>query len=219
MFKMQIVRAARKIPELKQLLLITGDGKTLPEDLKRFLGKNLPHDAMCIGRSIGLYPWKVQHYVDVDADAGKWVLENLDKNHPRVGSPITHTLGAVDWVDIGWDVVDCPISSDEILWHGSTALFGVLIGLAMGYRRIVLAGVPMDSKGHWYFENEKWGPKWTMESYQAWFEFAGTDRAANVASMSGYTRLLLGEPCKYFYKCVSTEEECKPMAEESPALF
>lgn len=202
---MFICKQSREVPRNHDLLLITGDGKPLPVDLKRFLEFNIPHDVMCIGRSIGLYPWEVTHYADVDADAGKWVVENLFKVHPRAGTPITHTLGDVAWFDVGWEIEDCPISSDEILWHGSTALFSVLIGLAMGYRRIVLAGAPMDSKGHWYFPEEKKGPRWTMESYQAWFEFAGSERASKVSSMSGYTGLLLGNPCKHFFNCVANE--------------
>lgn len=199
-------RATRQTVRRHDLLLITGDGKNYPCDLKKFLRHNIDHDVMCIGRSIQLYPWEVQHYADVDADAGKWVLEHLHDNHPRAGLPITHTLGNVPWVNVGWEITNCPIESDEILWHGSTALFGVLIGLAMGYQRIVLAGCPMDSKGHWYFPDEKWGPRWTMESYQAWFEFAAGKGAHKVASMSGYTAQLLGKPCKCFLKPVTKEK-------------
>ena len=185
---------------LTDTLLITGDGKSYPADLETFLDMEVPHDALTIGRSILLYPSDVLHYADVDADAGKWVVENLANNHKNAAHTVSHTLGAVEWFDVGWDIKNCPIKSDEVLWHGSTALFAVLIGLAMGYRRIVLAGCPMDSKGHWYFKDQTWGPRWTMESYQAWFEFAATDRARNVRSMSGYTGQLLGRPDRDFFK-------------------
>ena len=189
---MFICKTKREINRAEDLLLITGDGKPLPEDLQRFLSWGLPHDVMCIGRSIQIYPGEVGHYADVDADAGKWVIDNMAKNHPDKGTPLTHTLGEVDWFDVCWEIEDCPIKSDEILWHGSTGLFATLIGLAMGYRRVALAGVPMDSKGHWYFGDETYGPKWTMESYQAWLEFAATPGAKKVVSLSGYTRTILG---------------------------
>ena len=211
-FNVHIVKETRRFEIHNQLLLITGDGKTLPADLKAFLELNLPHDVACIGRSISIYPWAVKHYVDVDSDAGKWTLEKLDDLFPRANSPITHTLGAVDWVDVGWEVDGQEIESDEVLWHGSTALFAVLIGLAMRYKRIVLAGCPMDSKGHWYFPDQKEGPRWTPESYQNWFEFAATEQAANVSSMSGYTAQLLGKPCKHFFNCISKEEACRDLA-------
>lgn len=191
-------KATRRIERTYKTILITGDGKTLPGDLERFLSWGIQHDAMCIGRSIQLYPGKVDHYVDVDADAGKWVIQNITTNHPDKGTPVTHTLGEVEWCDIGWEIENCPIKSDEILWHGSSGLFAVLIAINMGYTRVILAGIPMDSKGHWYFPDEKYGPKWTMESYQAWFEFAATPDAKKVASMSGYTKTLLGIPSRLF---------------------
>jgi len=188
-----MTKTDREIERKADILLITGDGKTLPQDLEKFLSFHVEHEVMTIGRSIKLYPGIVMHYADVDADAGKWVVENLLKNNPDKGRPITHTLGSVPWFDVGWEIEDCPWPPEDIIWHGSTALFAVLIGLAMGYHRIVLAGCPMDSKGHWYNEGETYGPKWTFESYQSWFEFAVLQDAFKVSSMSGYTATLLGE--------------------------
>jgi hypothetical protein len=193
---MKIISQKREIVKDNDLLLITGDGKTLPDDLEKFYGLEIEHDTMCIGRSILRIPGQVHHYAEVDVDAGKWVLENLDKNHPHACSPIRHTIGEVDWVDVCWEIENCPIPSEEIMWHGSTAYFGVLIGLHMGYDTIALAGVPLDSKGHWYFENETSGPRWTPETYQAWFEFAGTKDSLKVRSFSGYTKTILGPPTR-----------------------
>lgn len=187
-------------------LLITGDGKTLPDDLARFLATKIDHEVLCIGRSIKLYPGEVTHYADVDADAGKWVCENLVKNHPGKGNPITHTLGDVPWFDVGWDLDECLIHSDDILWHGSTSLFAVLVGLAMGYDQIILAGCPLDSKGHWYDEAEQYGPRWTFESYQSWLEFAMTEDCQKVTSMSGYTAIMVGKfNHKIEYACMMTD--------------
>jgi hypothetical protein len=84
----------------------------------------------------------------------------------------------------------------DVMWHGSSALFSVLIGLEMGYTRIYLAGCPLDSKGHWYFPDEDYGPRWTMETYQAWLDFMDTPEAQRVRSLSGYTAKMLGN---YFY--------------------
>jgi hypothetical protein len=176
------------------VLLITGDGKTYPDDLKRFLDMKIGHDVLCLGRSIKQYPGFINHYVDVDSDAGKWVLENLEKNNPDQIGPdgvLKHTLGFVDWCDCDWDLKDSPWPMADVMWHGSSALFAVYIGLKMGYGHIYLAGCPLDSKGHWYFPAEPYGPRWTMETYQAWLEFAGTKEAKQVTSLSGYTRTML----------------------------
>lgn len=191
--RLENVKSSNRLERLSDTLLITGDGKGLPGDLATFLEKAIPHDVMCIGRSIKLYPGRVHHYADIDADNDKWVLENLLKNNPDKGSPLIHTIGVVDWVDECWSIVGCTESLEDCMWHGSTALFAVYVGLEMGYSKIVLAGCPLDSKGHWYFQSETSGPKWTYQGYQAWFEFKGfDDRSCRVSSLSGYTKILLG---------------------------
>uniref|UniRef100_A0A6M3KIV2 Uncharacterized protein n=1 Tax=viral metagenome TaxID=1070528 RepID=A0A6M3KIV2_9ZZZZ len=82
---------------------------------------------------------------------------------------------------------------DEILWHGSSALFAAYICLTLGYKKIVLAGCPLDSNGHWYFPANQLGPRWTGESYQAWLDFAREPEAKKVKSLSGYTAQIVGE--------------------------
>lgn len=181
------------------VLLITADGKTLLDDLRVFLGWSVPHDVMAVGRSIKAYPGKVLHWAEVDADASNWVAENLEKNHPDKacnGKIFKHTLGKHKGFDFDWDVEGYEGSMDDVMWHGSTALFAVMIALEMEYKPIVLAGVPLDSKGHWYFDDETYGPHWVAETYQAWFEFNLSENAQHVRSMSGYTMQILGKANK-----------------------
>ena len=164
---------------------------------------------MSIGRSIQAYPGIVQHYVDVDSDAGKWVAESLESTYPEKinGALIKHTLGDKDdapWFDNTWDLLEDPFPySEDVMWHGSSALFAVLVALEMGYKRIVLAGCPMDNKGHWYFPEIEHGPIWTPESYHAWFEFTLDKRKRLVRSCSGYTGILLGAPDEVFFNGLS----------------
>jgi hypothetical protein len=128
-----------------------------------------------------------------------WVADNLLKNNPgkaRNGHIVRHTIGDGDTrgFDIDWLIRGVDFLMDEATWHGSTSLFAALIGHEMGYKKIVLAGCPLDSKGHWYFPDENYGPKWQTETYQVWFEYALTDKATNVRSMSGYTAQIIGKP-------------------------
>ena len=194
--KLQLRKTDKPLNRGADVLLITADGKTLKKDLAIFLNWEVPHDTMCIGRSIKAYPGIIQHYADVDSDAAVWVVENLKKNHPTKinGHLHTHTLGECKGFSVDWDVASCPWPAEDVMWHGSTALFAVLAGLEMGYSRIILAGAPLDSKGHWYYQSEAFGPRWTGETYQAWFEFAMMMESGNVKSLSGYTRQILGEP-------------------------
>lgn len=199
--KLKRIKESKPIVRQNDVLLITGDGKSLPDDLLAFYTFGVPHDTLCIGRSIKMVVPPVLHYADVDADEGKWVAENLHTTYPGKinGNLYKHTIGDVPWFDICWDTDTDYLINDTNLWYGSTSLFAVLAGVDMGYDKIVLAGCPMDSKGHWYFDNINEGPNWKVQDYQAWFEFMQSDCFHKVRSLSGYTKTLLGQPTEGFF--------------------
>jgi len=180
----------REITPDNPVLLVTGDGLSLPDDLHRFLEWKIDHDAMAVGRSINLYPGEVKHWANVDCEECKHWAENLR------GAPIRHTMGDYPWFDIDWGIENCELHPDDIFWHGSSGLFAAYIGLAMGYEKIVLAGCPLDKNGHWYWEGleENTGPNWKDEDYTSWLEFAHEEKAQKVKSMSGFTAKVLGVP-------------------------
>lgn len=177
---MNLVRGNPKRNE--DVLLITGDGRTVHGDLEFFKSWGISHDIMAIGRSIKLHE-KADHWANVDGPGSKWWAEHLP------GKPIRHTLGDCDGYDCIWD--DGKPDGDP--WYGSSALFAAIIALEMGYERIVLAGCPLDHDGHWYFGPEFDGPEWRPEDYAAWIEFSCTPRAKKVKSLSGFTKRVLDE--------------------------
>jgi hypothetical protein len=128
----------------------------------------------------------------VDGADCKWWAEHLPpKNDGKL--PIRHTIGEYGWFDVDWEILDgTHWDPSEVLWHGSTALFSVYAGLAMGYQDVILAGCPLDAEGHWFDPPEQKGPRWTVESFMAWLDFARTEEAKRVISLSGYTRQILG---------------------------
>lgn len=198
MITLEVKLTEHPIPHGGDLVLITADGRTLPDDIREFLRWQIPHDVYCIGRSYLEYPGPIDHWGDVDCEASYSWAENLEAE-PKNGRVLRHTLSDKKQrgFDVSWDIVgDIPWDTSDIMWHGSTALFAVLTCLEMGYEKIIMAGTPLDSKGHWYYPPENLGPRWTGETYQAWFEFAETERAKQVRSMSGYTKTLLGMPSK-----------------------
>ncbi|MCK5616765.1 hypothetical protein KAR91_83660, partial [Candidatus Pacearchaeota archaeon] len=170
------------------------DGWSAPADIKRFMAYEIPHDVYAVARSIQLIKEPVDHWGDVDSDASVWVAGNLPVKNREGKPPLRHTLGPQKNFDVDWDTEEEMLwDPSEVVWHGSSALFAVLCCIAMGYTKIVLAGAPLDGKGHWYDPHIK-GPRWTCETYQAWFEFAACEQANMVKSLSGYTAQLLGEP-------------------------
>lgn len=164
--------------------LILGDGRCLDQDLKAWGSMTRdPHDVMVVGRAYQRYQGPVRHWANVDAADAKWWADQLRRM-------VRHTIGEYPWMDVAWDVVENKLwNPEEVLWHGSSALFAVHVCLALGYESIVLAGCPLDSGGHWYDDTP--GPRWTGESYQAWLDFARTPEARRVSSLSGYTRQIL----------------------------
>ena len=197
MIELKIVNSCRPVRIFNPLVLITADGWSAPDDIKTFQEWQAPHDIYAIARSIQLIKNNVvDHWGDVDSDPAVWVAGNLKAKNRKGDMPLRHTLGPQKNFDVDWDVDgEIPWDTSEIMWHGSSALFGVLCCIAMGYQKIVLAGAPLDGKGHWYYTDIP-GPKWTGETYQAWFEFAAAKKAEMVKSMSGYTAQLLGKPSK-----------------------
>jgi len=169
------------------LALVTGDGRSLPNDLRTFLDWRLQHDVLAIGRSINLYPGRVEHWLNVDGADSSWWAEHLQlKNDGKM--PIRHSLGECKGYDVDWD--DGRITNEP--WRGSTALFAVYVALALGYEKIVLAGCPLDSKGHWFYDPEVTGPEWLEEDYEAWRELARTPEGNRVRSLSGNTAEIIG---------------------------
>ena len=197
--KLKIHEAKVEVHPENDVALITGDGRTFPEDMKTFLDWKVPHDVMAIGRSINLYPGRVMHWANVDGSESIWWAEHLPiKNDGKM--PIRHTLGECRGYDIDWDVIDEPLWEKDanVMWHGSTALFATLTCITLGYKKIILAGCPLDSKGHWYFDNlpNNTGPRWLPETYQVWFEFAKNSGSEKVKSLSGYTSQIVGMATK-----------------------
>jgi hypothetical protein len=172
-------------------VLIGGDGRTLIDDVGRFNAFSVPYDVYSIGRSVKFFD-AIDHWGNVDAAESIWWAEHLpDKWRTK---PQRHTLGEMRGFDFDWEIPQDDYDFKDLLWHGSTALFCVYTSLAMGYERVVLAGCPLDSNGHWYFGPEVKGPKWPAETYRAWLDFKATPESQKVRSFSGYTRTILGEP-------------------------
>jgi len=199
MIKMKIHKTSRQVLIFHPLVLITADGWSSPNDIKEFQAWKIPHDTYAIARSIQLLDDPVEHWGDVDSDPAVWVAGNLKAKDRDGNTPLRHTLGPQKNFDVDWDIAEGVFwEPSEVLWHGSSVLFAVLCCIAMGYEKLVLAGAPLDGKGHWYYTDVP-GPKWTCETYQAWFEFAACSEAQMVKSMSGYTAQLLGKPPKDWF--------------------
>ena len=179
------------------IVLITADGRTLLKDIERFLAFKVPHDVYCVARSYKAIPGRMNHWANVDSSGSKWWAEHLPPNK-IYRDTIRHTHGDVNdkepGFDVNWDVIGSNYDPRDVRWHGSTSLFAVYTAIAMGYKKLVLAGSPLDTNGHWYDPPNMQGPQWDGETYRAWLDFAKAKEGKMVKSLSGYTAQILGEP-------------------------
>lgn len=81
----------------------------------------------------------------------------------------------------------------DALWkirnNGTSGLFGIRVGLAMGFERVILCGMPMDNRPHLYdYPSTKltWPEDKAVE--MAWEEAIKDDFKGRVISMSGRTK-------------------------------
>jgi len=181
---------------LNPICLITGDGDTLPADVQEFKSWGVPHDTYCVNRSIAFMDTPVNHWTAVDVEESMWLSENMRPEHiPPSGKIVRHTIGVMKGgYDCFW-VAKCSFENEwsKRLWVGNSGYFAVLTAIAMGYQKIVLAGMPLNKNRHWYDSPDTEGPQWVPECYTTWMDFAIENPDAHkVRSMSGYTAFILG---------------------------
>jgi hypothetical protein len=173
-------------------VLITGDGRSLPEDLATWQSIKVPHDNWAIARSYQRIA-AIDHWGMVDAEDNSWWARN--GKFDWKGNPQRHTLGDHFGYEFDWDSDQEVFDKRENKWWGSSALFGVLACLHLGYERIVLAGCPLDDKGHWYALPHEITPRiWHERDFQVWRDFKKQAESERVKSLSGFTRVVLGQP-------------------------
>lgn len=192
-------KPSKDISRQNDVLLILGDGDSLKKDMDTFFQWGVKHDSGALGRGIKAYPGYVRHWFCGDGDTSIWWAKNL----PNGNGTIRHCMGEVDGFDVDWDLDQpdynyCKITGESNVgrMHGSSAMFGTLVGLALGYKKIVLAGCPLDMNGHYYWPyktKETLGPIWLGCDFMAWIDFKEQAEAERVRSMSGYTSKILGQ--------------------------
>ena len=92
-----------------------------------------------------------------------------------------------------------PVVGHSLPGLGTSPLSAVLVGLEMGYERILLAGVPLDDSGH-YFDPSDIHTNRFHQDYKhqerdlMYWKSAMKEFKGRVKSLSGNTRTLLGGP-------------------------
>ncbi len=182
-------------------VLVTGDGHTLPDDVRRFESWNIPHDVYCVNRSMLFFERPITHWGAVDSEESVWFSENVNRKiKPKGHRILRHCIGEMPMGhDIHWRAINFAEMNKiaKHLWTGNSSLLAILSSVEMGYKRIVLAGIPLDTKQHWYHPEGTEGPNWVGMVYRQWMDFKmEIPEAERVRSLSGYSQFIFGEPTR-----------------------
>lgn len=184
-------------------VLITGDGHCLPDDCRRFQSWNIDHDVFAVNKSLIFHQRQVTHWAAIDLEETMWFAENITEAQMPDRRITRHTIGELpDSVDFTWAMdYDWQDDNQKLVFIGNTGYFSVLISLIMGYKRVIISGMPLDSLPHWYERPGVRGPNWAGHCYRQWIDFKQqVPGAENVRSMSGYSAFILGEATRDWAK-------------------
>lgn len=166
------------IPRHNDTLLIVGGAPTVWDDLEAWWEFEHPHDV-CIVNFVGnVFPCDFLHSFSYHP----WAIDNFTKS-------TRHTVGRGKGPNgfISWRLRDT---------GGSSSLMAVRCALRYwGYKKVVVAGVPLTNDGHWNGMNGKDKYTYTETFLGKWKEFYG-ELKDKLRSMSGNTRDIYGPPTK-----------------------
>ena len=173
-------------------LIVCGSGRCLWDDLKKVW--NPESQVMAIKQS-GLYlPFRFQHWAGAHGERFQYMVPMRREGYyfrgikDGVRGVHAQKLGAKIHSDKQWPLVDYVWPCQLV---GTSALFGVRVGLMMGFDEIVLCGVPLDNTGRFYEAPWDAGIDLNVVDMREWEKFLPIMQG-RVRSMSGRTRELLG---------------------------
>lgn len=138
------------------------------------------HENFCVNDMIEHYPFVIDHAVTLHPEKfGYWVTRRLNQERPPIKEVWSHRV-MFDGAKAAHD------------WGGSVGLLATKIARILGYRKVILCGVPMtDTANHFRRPDSPW--KASFGFRRGW----GSRKASLapfVRSWSGWTQELFSEP-------------------------
>lgn len=178
-------------------LVVCGSGRCLWDDLKALQAKVDPVSLQYMAvKQSGMYlPFRFQHWSGAHGERFQWMVplrregyyfHGFDAEGRRGVKP--QKLGAMIHSEKSWPLVTHVWPSKMT---GTSALFAVRVGLALGYDEIILCGIPLDKTGRFYDAPWDAGVDLNIVDMREWEAYSHVLQG-RVRSMSGRTRELLG---------------------------
>lgn len=166
-------------------LIILGGSRCVWEDYEKVRKRG--GDIMAVNDIGSHFKGYIRHWVTLHPAYFPGWRTYRDGHHYGSGQPyLTHSQKEHKGVDVVWRVANL---------GGTSGLFATQVGLMMGYDRITLCGIPMNTEAH-YFDppGEERRDFTDKTAHGVWREFSKQYFAGRVKSVSGWTRELLGKP-------------------------
>jgi hypothetical protein len=177
----------------KGLAVVMATGRCVWDDLTyKFSVEGNHASVIAVNNMILHWKGRVHHGVSMHPEEpGLWrALRRYyqgEESHVHTHGYRKHNKTELQEVDYVWDIPRAK--------GGTSSLLAVYIGLALGFSRIVLCGVPMDGTGHFYdapnAEVKVFGSDFLKTE---WMRSIREDFQGRVRSVSGRTKTWLGEP-------------------------
>jgi len=178
---------SKNLPERNSdFLTIIGGSENVKEDVKKW---GIHGDIITVNFAGLFLNRNYDHLVSFHADVFKFIID-LRKLSITKKKFYTHTNGSInsriidnkDFISYIWSFIPKPKSS---------GLLALWIGLALGYKKILLHGIPLDNSGRFTdIEND--------ENRNLYYENCSKNidftKFTNVRSSSGNTLKIFGEP-------------------------
>ncbi len=173
-------------------LVILGGGRNVWDDLKAYKELFSKFDVMAVNDIAFQFSSEINHAVSLHPE----FLQAIRILRPinSLGAFSTHSNKMKNGVTFSWDIPNV---------GGTSSLFACKIALLMGYEKIVLCGVPLDTSGHYFDPPE--GDNQNNHGYHeqtfVWQDFKRDAlKSSRVKSMSGRTKKILGYPTEEWIK-------------------
>ena len=164
-------------------LIIYGTARCLWEDRKKVnaMLRNRKHHVMCINdAAIHVMGHPINHVVSLHKEFPP-AFRKIQMAARNLGQSQTHCNRKAEGIDFVWEVANA---------GGTSALFGCRIGIAMGYKKIVLCGCPMDNTGHYWEDPDTKGILACPAIAEVW-------KIAGKNELTGYVRAASGPITEY----------------------
>jgi|GEM_PF-1786595 len=179
------LRPGLSLPRAEGDLLILGDGRSTPADLKAYAHRG---PVMAVNMSGLLWPGRLDHWVTCHPDVF-FAARDFRPARWQDRATLCHAGRPSDRADVCWQFA----RGRDPAWSGGLAL---LIALALGFGQgrslIVLAGCSLDDSGHYYAPQESFHGLARFRSFLEQAHRAGL--LDNVRAVSGWAAELLGQP-------------------------